>query len=246
MLPPPVRSSTWRAHVTIPGILASVLPTRWAEFNYTTFSPYAVELACFDLRKRRDHDVTRPFADLASKTQDAIDRLIVEHYEPGRDREEGLIARIIQQTQAVAADAGTDESTSAANALPISEVVASRMNVFFPAPLREAIEQRWQELGFDGISAYLTSLARYDVMLGGPHYYFSGKDKNPELLAALDMRTLRAFHAKKRQRILFDYLVERAAGRELSDEERAAMTSKVTERLVENALRSQKAARRAG
>ena len=223
-----------------------MLPTRWAEFHYTAFSPYAVELVCFDLRKRRDHEVTRPFADLAPRVQDAIDRLIVEHYEPGRDREEGLIAQIIGQTQSVAKGAAASELNAAANALPVSEVVASRMNVFFPEPLREAIEQRWQELGFQSISAYVTSLARYDVMLGGPHYYFSGKDKNPELLAALDMRTLRAFHARKRHRILFDYLVERAAGRELSDEERAAMTSKVTQRLVENALRSQKAARRAG
>ena len=242
MLPPKVRLKAWRCHLTIPGILSTALPTRWSEFHYTAFSPYAVELVCFDLRKRREHEVTRPFAEHTPAVQDAIDRAIVAHYVPGRDREFGLMAQIIDETKAVAAEAVA--LNPSASTLPTMEVTANPARVFFPATLRAAIEQRWEELGFRSLSAYVTSLARYDLMLGGPHYYFSGKDKDPELLAALDLRTLRAFHAHKRQRILLDYLIDRAAGRELSDDERKTAIANLVTKLRDNALRSQKETRR--
>jgi hypothetical protein len=233
---------SWRHHVSVPGVLAKVLPTRWAEFQYTRFSPYAVELVCFDLRKRRDHDITRPFADDPPKVQDAVDRHIVNHYAPHRDREGALIKLIFEQTREAAATA------RAANPhpLPPGEMVVERFWIFFPAVLKEAIEQRWRELGFSSVSAYVTSLARYDLMLGGPHHYFSGKDKDPELLAALDHRTLRAFHARQRQKILFDYLIERAVGRELTEEEAKAQKAALVAKLRENALLSQRQARREG
>ena len=61
-----------------------------------------------------------------------------------------------------------------------------------------------------------------------------------------DARTLRAFYENKRQRILLDYLIERAANREMTDEERLQMSATYVERLRENALRSQKERRRRG
>ena len=56
----------------------------------------------------------------------------------------------------------------------------------------------------------------------------------------------RAFHERKRQRILLDYLIERAANREMSEEERKQVASSYAARLRENALRSQKEQRRKG
>ena len=67
-----------RRQVTVPGILRETIQRRMAEFSYKSFSPFAVELVCFDLRKRREHLVTRPFADEPSAVQDALDRLM-EH-----------------------------------------------------------------------------------------------------------------------------------------------------------------------
>src|SRR5688572_28012918 len=138
MLPPPVREKSWRVHLSIPGVLAAVLPTRWAEFHYTCCSPYIVELVCFDLRKRRDHDITRPFADDPPRVQDAVDRVIVDHYEPFRDREGALIELIFQRAGETAA---RGRSQPGAIELPPGEMVVHRHWVFFPAVLREAIEQ---------------------------------------------------------------------------------------------------------
>jgi hypothetical protein len=243
MLPPKVRPKSWRVHLSLPGVLATVLPTRWAEFHYTSASPYIVELVCFDLRKRREHEITRPYADDPPRVQDAVDREIVAHYAPHRDRAGALIHLIFQRAGEAAAN---ERARPGAVELPPGEMVVQRYWVFFPAILREAIEQRRQELGFRSVSAYVTSLVRYDMMLGGPHYYFSGKDKDPELLAALDLRTLRAFQEQKRQRILLDYLIERATGREMTDAERQQMNATYTVRLRENALRSQREQRRRG
>ena len=109
MLPPPVRQKTRRVHLSIPGVLASILPTRWAEFHYTSFSPYAVELVCFDLRKRREHTITRPFADDPPPVQDAVDREIRAGYEPFRERDGALIQLIVDRTS----DTATRERANA-------------------------------------------------------------------------------------------------------------------------------------
>ena len=37
-----------RRHVSLPGVLQRVLHQRYLEFRYPTFSPYGLELACFD------------------------------------------------------------------------------------------------------------------------------------------------------------------------------------------------------
>ena len=78
-------SKSWRVHVAVPGILATAIKTRREEFSYKTFSPFAVELVCFDLRVRRDHVVTLPFFREPIEVQNAIDRQIVHHYRPGLD-----------------------------------------------------------------------------------------------------------------------------------------------------------------
>lgn len=216
-----LKEKSWRTHVSVPAILYPSIKVRWAEFAYRTFSPFAVELVCFDLRKRVDHDVTHPLSIDLQPVQDAVDRRIVTSYAPGRERHFGLIDRLLNR----------DPEVLSTPVIPIPSMAAKRTHIFFPRRLQPLIEIRWRELGYDGLSAYVTGLIRYDLALGGPHKYFNGKDTDPELLAALDARTEREFHAHRRQRILLDYLVERAAGREMSDEERTAAKRRVAERL---------------
>src|SRR5688572_9617693 len=82
----------WRCHVNYPGILTNAVRTRWEEFDYQAFSPYAIELVCFDLRIRRDHDVTQPFSMDTLAAQDAIDRELIRHYQPDSPRN-GLLVQ---------------------------------------------------------------------------------------------------------------------------------------------------------
>ena len=228
---------TYRVNVTITAILAALVPVRWREFFYRTFSPYVVELGCFDLRKRVFHWVTRPLADLRVEVQAAVDREIARHYQPGRERDGALIKLIFNRVNAI-----TRANQPPAERVPIPDTleVASAFSVFFPAALREAIEERWRELGFNSLSAYITSLIRYDLMLGGPHLYFDGEDMDPELLVELNRKTLNEFQTRRRRKILCDYLIEEVAGRELTEEERTARMTELCDELVVNALRAER------
>lgn len=218
----------WHIHVTLPGILRETIRTRFREFHYTTFSPFATELICFDLRARRDHDVTQPFADDEPKVQDAVDRTIIRGYHPNKPRSWGLIEKILR---------GEPWITEPIDELR-GEFAAFRAHVYFPIKLKPLVQVRWPELGYESLSAYLTGLIRYDLLLGGPHKYFNGADTDPELLAALDEETIRDFHARKRQKILLEYLLERTVGRALTPEESKAEMKKLAGRLRENAMRS--------
>jgi hypothetical protein len=111
-----------------------------------------------------------------------------------------------------------------------------------PRKLRSIIEIRWPELNYPHLSEYVTGLVRYDLMLGGPHTYFNGRDKARYLLDSLDIETELTFHARrKRQRILLDYLIEEVAGRPLSDNERHAAMLALSQRLRDTALRGKRA-----
>ena len=47
-----------RKSITIPGSLASAVKQRCREFGYASFTPYAVELVCYDLRSDAKHAIT--------------------------------------------------------------------------------------------------------------------------------------------------------------------------------------------
>lgn len=215
------REKTCRTHISIPGILFASVKTRWAEFFYRTFSPYAVELVCFDLRKRHDHDVTQPLFTDPAPVQDAVDRRIVASYAPRQDRQFGLLERLLRR----------DPALLEVPVPPIPPMGVAKEHVYFPKRLWPLIEQRWRELDYDGVSSYVTGLIRYDLMLSGPHKYFNGKDTDPELLAALDLKTEEEFLANRRQRILLDDLIEQVAGRKMEDEERKAAMKLLAQRL---------------
>jgi hypothetical protein len=123
-------------------------------------------------------------------------------------------------------------------------MMCHREVILFPGKLQPLIEERWEELGFDSLSAYVTSLIRYDLLLSGPHKYFDGRDMSKELRAALDLRTTREFYAERRQKILLDYLIEQAEGRELSPAEREGAINRIVGQLRQNALDSQRQVRR--
>lgn len=214
-----------RRHVTIPGILRETIQRRMAEFRYTSFSPFALELICFDLRKRREHLITRPFADDTPAVQEALDRELVHHYQPGYERRGLLLRAVFNDTAEIHRE-------------PLRGTYSAfRGNITAPEALRPCIEKRWRELGYRNYSAYVTAVIRYDLMLLGPHCYFNGEDKNPEILAALDAGTVQAFHANKPERGYLDYLIEAAAGQQLSWEERSRIMRRIAAKLREMVLK---------
>jgi hypothetical protein len=77
-------SNLWRKHVNVLGILWPAVKQRWAEFADRGFAPFATELVCFDLRRRRDHDVTHPIATDPRDVQDAIDWQTRRRHAAGR------------------------------------------------------------------------------------------------------------------------------------------------------------------
>jgi hypothetical protein len=208
---PSTCSRKFRRNASLPGILEETVELRLAEFSYEAFSPYALELICFDLRKRREHVITRAFADDTEAVQDALDRELVSQYRPGKDGH-GLLL------QALSRDVAETRRPRP------SQILSNfQRKIQCPELLDPCIEQRWQELGYRDFSAYVTGLVRFDLLLLGPHYDFSGHDKAPDILAALDAETFRIFQANQPQRMFLDSLIETAVGFALTDEERAGI-----------------------
>src|SRR6476469_2715531 len=83
-----------RHRVTLPGVLREVLRLRWQEFRYPSFAPFALEMICFDLRKRREHLVTGTFACDRREVQDALDRNLVASYCPGAEARGPMVQAI--------------------------------------------------------------------------------------------------------------------------------------------------------
>jgi hypothetical protein len=78
----PRRKPQWRSNFVYPGRLATVIGERIIELERGTFSIYAIELVCYDLRKRRNHSITGPLFQKSLEVQDAIDRQVIRNYRP--------------------------------------------------------------------------------------------------------------------------------------------------------------------
>ena len=208
-----------RRWISLPGILEPILDLRSQEFRYPALSPYLLELICFDLRKRRAHDLTLPFGRLSRKEQIAFDRLLARYYKPGRDQQ-GLLPKLIlgEEIGPGARIGGTD-------------FAQFRTRLTYSETLAPCIEVRWKEAGYASFSAYVTAVIRYDLLLLGPHKYFSGDDKHPEILESLDRGTAVAFAAAIPQSTYVDYLLDKAAGRRLTTEERAEAIARLVSQL---------------
>jgi hypothetical protein len=231
---PPRRTPQWRSHVVYPGRLATVIAERIIELERGTFSIYAIELVCYDLRKRRKHSITGSLFQQSLEVQDAVDRQIIRNYRPLMPRRRGeFIRSLVEDT--ILAYVAPDSSDG---------LVSKEYEwVLFPPLLREIIGLRWRELGFSGISQYVTSVIRYDLLLGGPHNFFRGGDCTPEMCRSLDLETIRLFHLNYQPRILADYLVEKGAGRKLTREECDAELRAVGEKLMHRAVEARKSTR---
>jgi hypothetical protein len=205
------RRKSWRHYVTIPSILAPAVKARIKELNRPSFSQHAIETTCFDLRIRRNHAVTGQFARELPEIQNAIDRFIVALYHPGAEPDEGTLWRLIFNTLPL--------MTRWIPKVGEGPQEPEKHDVYYPPLLAEKIEERWKELGFRSISEYVTSVMRYDLLLGGKHRQFPNNDFHPEILAALDRETLTEFLANRKPKIMVDFLLEDAAEKKLTREE---------------------------
>jgi hypothetical protein len=228
-----VRPIGRRTHVSYPGRLATVIGERIIELERGNFSTYAIELVCYDMRQRINHSITGQLARLSPAVQDAVDRQIIQNYRP-YTRQRGEFIRSLVEN-AILAPVAPDSAPG--------HVGRECEWVAFPPLLRGIIAIRWRELGFRGISEYVTSVLRYDLLVGGRHVLFRGGDCTPEMCRALDFETLEIFHANVRSFTLADYIVQSAAGRKLTAEERNAALRQVGERLTQRAVEARKAKR---
>jgi hypothetical protein len=209
--PAPALEKPWRRRLAVPSLLAPPREVRIKEVERGTFSQHAIETVRFDLRIRRAHAVTGQFAREKPRVQDAIDRFVIAYYQRDAERDDGTLPRLISNSLPPL-PADVDRSRK-------SDSVKVRREAFFPPLLAEKIDERWKELRFRSISEYVTSVMRYDLLLGGKHRQFPTNDFHPEILAALDRETLTEFLKNRKPKIFLDYLLEDAAKKELTREE---------------------------
>ena len=208
-----------RKSITIPGLLARTVDQRRRELDCDTFTPYAVELVCYDLRIASKHEVTLALARDTQSAQDAVDRELVTRYRPGQKRE-GLLVQLVTGMQATAERGRHDARPAPLSAVP--------QRLTFPCDIWELVDLRWQELGYESFSAYVTGLIRYDLLVGGPHASRTG-DCRSRKQRAPTRKTLAARRRREKRKTLLDHLIERAQGRPVTDDE----LSKVKARLAE-------------
>jgi hypothetical protein len=210
-----------RKSITIPGSLASAVKQRCREFAYASFTPYVVELVCYDLRSAAKHAITIAIANDTQAAQDAVDRELVARYRPGQQRE-GLLVQLVGRLQGVA-----NRSRHDAPSAPLS-AVAKRVTI--PYDIWRLADVRWQDLGYRSLSAYVTGLIRYDLLVSGPHSTITA-DCRSKIQRALTRKTLAARRKGDRRKILLDHLIERAEGRPVTDEELEKMKAQIAETL---------------
>ena len=201
-----------RKTITIPGMLVETIKSRYQEFDYVSFSSHGLELVCYDLRVQAQHLITLEIARDTQSAQDAIDRELVQSYQPSKERN-GILIKIVDYIAHMRDTATRFRDTAR---LPAMSVKSERIT--FPNVIWPLVEVRWQELGYPSLSAYITGLIRYDLMVGGPHL-FTSEDCRAETQEALNKETLRVREKGKTRKILLDYLIERAHGSELPENE---------------------------
>lgn len=215
----------WQCRVWMPGVLTTTIQTRMRELESGALTRFMVELISFDLRGRVPHSLTAPIARKGPAIQQAVDRAIASHYHPGSESYRARMEGIVR---------------NGFGALPAMEpcplLSKTRHTVYLRRLHREIIEERIESLQFANVSEYITSLIRYDLLLGGRHLYFHGDDCTPEMAEALDRETLQTYRENRQRKVMIDYVVEEVIGRPLTAEERAAELGKVSERLCEQAI----------
>ena len=233
------RSTVFGYNLCLPGALMPAIIRRMDELQSGNLSRYVIELAAFDLRRLRAHTLTGPLAGKPLNVQHAVDLAIDRNYAAGKTSNWEQMKRIAQGPDEVA---GPGEAPALGEVAPVKK---EKHRVWLRSLHRDAMRQRRTSLGFQSLGDYLTSLIRFDLLLGGPHEEFPGDMKLSRAeIAALDEKTLATFHANQPRKCMVDYVVEEVAGSAMSPEERDAELAKVSEKLCEAAVQSHKAARR--
>jgi hypothetical protein len=213
-----------RKSITIPGLLAPTVKQRCAEFGQTIFTPYAVELVCYDLRSDANHAITLEIARDTQAAQDAVDHELVAHYRPGQPRK-GLLVQLVERV-------GHLQSVAARNRhdLIFAPLSAVAERVTFPFDIWRLADPRWQKLGYASLSAYITALIRYDLLVGGPHASNTA-DCRSKLQRKLTRKTLADRRKGRRRKILLDHLIEEREGRPVPQEELERVKAKISQAL---------------
>jgi hypothetical protein len=212
-----------RKSITIPGLLAPAVKLRCAEFGHAIFTPYAVELVCYDLRSDAKHTITLQIARDTQAAQDAVDRELVAHYRPGQPRK-GLLVQLVERIghlQNVAARSRHEPT-------PLLSAVPER--VTFPFDIWRMADPRWQNLGYASLSAYITGLIRYDLLVGGPHASNTA-DCRSKLQRKFTRKTLADRRKGRRRKLLLDHLIEEKQGRPIAPDELERVKANIAQEL---------------
>ena len=218
-----------RKNITIPGLLAPTVRQRCAEFGDGSFSPYAVELVCYDLRAAAQHAITLEIARDTQAAQDGVDRELVTRYRPGQPRV-GLLVQVAQRIHHL-----QDIAERNRHDLPLAAMSASPERVTFPADIWPLAKERWEALGYRTLSAYITGLIRYDLLVGGPHTYATGECRS-KVQRAITRKTVAARRKGGQRKILLDHLIERANGRRVPKDELERMKAQMAQTLRDISL----------
>src|SRR6266496_940089 len=92
-----------------------------------------------------------------------------------------------------------------------------------------AIRKR-QKLGYRSLSAYITALIRYDLLVGGPHSSTTA-DCRSKLQRKLTRKTLADRRKGRRRKILLDHLIEKREGRPVAQEELERVKARIVKEL---------------
>ena len=210
-----------RKNITIPGLLAPSLRQRAEEFGFRTLSPYVFDLVSYDLQSCALHTITIAISADSQSAQDAVDAELARRYRPGQPRE-GLLVQIIEQLNEL--------RTNARKLPPGPALTAKPERVTFPSRIWADVDERWQELGYPSLSAYVTGLARYDLLLGGPHRSILSTVSRAKQDAHA-RKTIVRYRRGESRKLLIDHLIERKEGRALSKTELEQTKAKIAQHL---------------
>ncbi len=213
-----------RKNITIPGLLAATVKQRCREFGHGTFPPYAVELVCYDLQSSAKHTITLEIANDTQSAQDAVDRELVARYRPGQQRE-GLLVKLVEKLKHF-----HDIAERSRNELPLPPMSAVAGRITFPPEIWRLANARWQALGYRSLSAYVTGLIRYDLLVSGPHKNTTA-DCRSKAQRAITRKTISAQRSGSRRKLLLDHLIERAQGRAVTEDELEKVKSRLAKTL---------------
>jgi len=200
--------------------LAPSLRIRSHECGFRTLSPFVVELVSYDLQGGAKHTITVAIASDTQAAQDAVDAEIVARYRPGQPRE-GLLVQVVERLS---------ELRAVARDSPAPSLSAKPVRITLPARLWQIVDLRWQELGYASLSAYVTGLIRYDLLVGGPH-----RSQAPAVRRSAQDALARETVARRRKgqkrKLYLDHLIERTEGRPLEDKELERIKATIADHL---------------